>query len=145
KTAAAITSSIAVSSPRELGWRPAQTVFRGYGAGDRPRVRRIWTDVAMRPPGAALQARRMCSVVRVDGRDGPVEVLIWIASKLKLPVTENADLLVFRRPQGRSFAGRIVVPRRCARNPDPPGGAASGMGGADAPAALVGRARTRGG
>jgi len=28
-----------------------------------------------------------------------------IASKLKLPVTEKADLLVFRRPQGRSFAG----------------------------------------
>jgi hypothetical protein len=75
----------------------------------------------------------MCSVVRVDGRDGPVEDLMWIASKLKLPVTEKADLLVFRRPQGRSFAQRIVVPRRCARNLAPPGGGLAALRRPNAP------------
>jgi hypothetical protein len=37
-------------------------------------------------------------VLRFDGRTGPVEVLMVIASKLKLPGAEKADLLVFRRP-----------------------------------------------
>jgi hypothetical protein len=46
----------------------------------------------------------MGSIVGVDGRDCPVVVLMVIASRLKLPGTEKADLLVFRRPQGRSFA-----------------------------------------
>jgi hypothetical protein len=52
----------------------------------------------MRPARAALQVRCVCSVVRVVGPAGPVEVLMVIASKLKPPDTEKADLLVFRRP-----------------------------------------------
>jgi hypothetical protein len=46
-----------VSSPRELGWRPAQTVFRGHEADDRPRWRLGMNghgDAAVR---AALQVR----------------------------------------------------------------------------------------
>jgi hypothetical protein len=61
-----------------------------------------------------------------------------IASKLKLPGAEKADLLVFRRPQGRSFAAldRSTAamraqsgPRRaatCARREAVRGGAAGG-------------------
>jgi hypothetical protein len=35
---------------------------------------------------AALQVRWMCSVLGVDGRAGPVEALMMVASKLKLPI-----------------------------------------------------------
>src|SRR6188472_4119790 len=70
-------------------------------------------------------------ICRVDGPDGPVEVLMVVASRLKLPGTEKADLLVFRRPWGRSFAGRIVVPQRSLRNPctsDAPSGGVTRAG-----------------
>jgi hypothetical protein len=40
----------------------------------------------------------MDSIVGIDGLDGPVEGLMVVASRLKLPGTEKADLLVFRRP-----------------------------------------------
>jgi hypothetical protein len=40
----------------------------------------------------------MCCVVRVDGRTGPVEDVTVIASKLKLPGAEKADLLGLSPP-----------------------------------------------
>jgi hypothetical protein len=84
-----MTSSIAVSSPREPGWRPAQTVFRGSWSG-RPTAQAAETDEGWRAAvQAALQLRWRCSVVvGVDGRARPGEVLMSIASKLKLPLLE---------------------------------------------------------
>ena len=79
-----------LSSPREPGWRPAQTVFfRGSWSG-RPAARaaepgRRWLAAA----GAALQVRWRCAEwMGVDGRARPGEAFMMIASKLKLPITE---------------------------------------------------------
>jgi hypothetical protein len=83
-----MTISIAVSSPRELGWRPAQTVFRGSWSG-RPAARAAETDEGGVRRWAALQVRWRCAVVvGFDGRARPGEALMSIASKLKLPITE---------------------------------------------------------
>jgi hypothetical protein len=83
-----MTISIAVSSPREPGWRPAQTVFRGSWSG-RPAARAAETDEGGVRRWAALQVRRRCAVVvGFDGRARPGEALMSIASKLKLPITE---------------------------------------------------------
>jgi hypothetical protein len=83
-----MTISIAVSSPREPGWRPAQTVFRGSWSG-RPAARAAETDEGGVRRLAALQVRWRCSVVAdVDGRVRPGEALMSFASKLKLPMTE---------------------------------------------------------
>jgi hypothetical protein len=84
-----MTISIAVSSPREPGWRPAQTVFRGSWSG-RPAALAAETDEGWRAAvQAALQMRWRCSVVvGVDGRARPVEAFMMVASKLKLPMAE---------------------------------------------------------
>jgi hypothetical protein len=59
-----------------------------HEADDRPHGRRKETKVACGPQ-AALQVRWRCSVVvGVDGRARPGEVLMVIASKLKLPGEE---------------------------------------------------------
>jgi hypothetical protein len=70
-----MTISIAVSSPREPGWRPAQTVFRGSWSG-RPAARAAETDEGGVRLGAALQVRWWCAVVDVDGRVRPGEALM---------------------------------------------------------------------
>jgi hypothetical protein len=69
---------------------------------------------------AALQVRWRCSVVAgVDGRVRPGEALMSFASKLKLPITENALICwSFVALAGWSFAAWIVVPRDGRRNPE---------------------------
>jgi hypothetical protein len=43
-------------------------------------------ELAIAAALAALQVRWMCSVLGVDGQARPVEALMWIASRLKLPL-----------------------------------------------------------
>jgi hypothetical protein len=101
-----MTISIAVSSPRELGWRPAQTVFRGSWGG-RPAAPAAETDEGGVRPEAALQVRWGCSVlVGVDGRVRPGEAFMKVASKLKLP---SMEMRLFAGLSSPSRASRSLV------------------------------------
>jgi hypothetical protein len=79
-----------LSSPREPGWRPVQTVFFRGSWGGRPASRAVepgrrWLAAAK----AALQVRWRCAEwMGVDGRARPGEAFILVASRLKLPITE---------------------------------------------------------
>jgi hypothetical protein len=91
-----------------------------HEADDRPR-RAAERDGGVRPE-AALQVRWLCSVVvGVDGRARPGEVLMVIASKLKLPVTEIGVFAGLSSPSRAVVPVRIVVLRDPRRNPAAPG------------------------